>query len=101
MLMSKYNDFSLASSTTNTALLTRIGDVNQNILRTTIPALKPYMLTPIDVSKLQSPLSQAMTSLSDLTKHMANFLLASQRLTQSGQGETPYRYFKLFFGDSG
>jgi hypothetical protein len=37
-----------------------------------------------------------MTSLSDLTKHMANFLLASQRLTQSDQGETPYRYFKLF-----
>jgi hypothetical protein len=37
-----------------------------------------------------------MTSLSDLTKHMANFLLASQRLTRSGQGETPCKYFKLF-----
>jgi hypothetical protein len=73
---------------------------------------KPYMLTPTqivtamlaqygvatgdDVNKLQNPLSQAMTSLSDLIKHMANFLLASQRLTRSGQGETPYRYFKLF-----
>ncbi len=49
-----------------------------------------------DVTKLQDPLSQAMTSLTDLTKHMANFLLASQRLTRSGQGETPYKYFKLF-----
>ena len=112
MLMAKYNDFSLASSALNTALLVSIGDVNQNILRTTFPALKPYMLTPIqivttmltqhgvatgdDVTKLQDPLSQAMTSLSDLTKHMANFLLASQRLTRSGQGETPYKYFKLF-----
>ncbi len=112
MLMMKYHDFSLASSALNTALLASIGDVNQNILRTTFPALKPYMLTPIqivttmlvqhgvatrdDVNKLQNPLSQAMTSLSDLTKHMANFLLASQHLTRSGQGETPYRYFKLF-----
>ncbi len=112
MLMAKYNDFRLASSALNTALLASIGDVNQNILRTTFPALKPYMLTPIqivttmlaqhgvatsdDVSKLQDPLSQAMTSLSDLIKHMANFLRASQRLTRSGQGETPYKYFKLF-----
>jgi hypothetical protein len=49
-----------------------------------------------DITKLQYPLSQAMMSLSDLTKHMVNFLLASQRLTRSGQGETPYKYFKLF-----
>jgi hypothetical protein len=45
-----------------------------------------------DVSKLRDPLSQAMTSLSDLTKHMASFLLASQRLNRSGQVETAYRY---------
>jgi hypothetical protein len=43
MLMAKYNDFSLASSALNIALLVSIGDVNQNILRTTFPALKPYM----------------------------------------------------------
>ncbi len=35
-------------------------------------------------------------SLSDLTDHMDSFLLASQRLTRSGQGETDYRYFELF-----
>ncbi len=73
MLISKYNDFSLASSALNTALLASIGDVNQNIIRTTFSALKPYMLTPIqivtimlaqhgvatgdDFSKLQSPVS--------------------------------------------
>ena len=49
-----------------------------------------------DVSKLLSPLSQPLTSLSDLTKHMSSFLLASQRLTRSGQGETAYKYFKMF-----
>ena len=49
MLMSKYNDFSFASSTLNTALLLSIGEVNHNILRTTFPALKPYMLTPLQI----------------------------------------------------
>jgi hypothetical protein len=49
-----------------------------------------------DVTKLQDPLSQAMTSLLDLTKHMVTFVLASQHLTRSGQSETPYKYFKLF-----
>jgi hypothetical protein len=34
MLMSKYNGFSFASSTLNNALLLSIGEVNQNILRT-------------------------------------------------------------------
>jgi hypothetical protein len=48
------------------------------------------------VSKLQDPLSRSLTSLSDLTDHMDSFLLASQRLTRSGQGETDYRYFELF-----
>jgi hypothetical protein len=78
MLMSKYNDFSFASSMLNTALLLSIAEVNQNILRTAFPALKPYMLTPRqivdtmlarhgvatgdDVSKLRDPLSQTMTS---------------------------------------
>ncbi len=32
----------------------------------------------------------------DLTDHMDSFLLASQRLTRSGQGETDYQYFELF-----
>ena len=80
MLMAKYNDFSLASSALNTALLVSIGDVNQNILRTTFPALKPYMLTPIqivttmlaqhgvatgdDITKLQAPIFSLQASVS-------------------------------------
>ena len=80
MLMAKYNDFSLASSALNTALLVSIVDVNQNILRTTFPALKPYMLTPIqivttmlaqhgvatgdDITKLQAPIFSLQASVS-------------------------------------
>jgi hypothetical protein len=52
--------------------------------------------TSDDVNKLREPLSLDLTSLSDLESHMGNFLLASQRLTWSGQGETPYRYFELY-----
>jgi phenylpropionate dioxygenase-like ring-hydroxylating dioxygenase large terminal subunit len=91
---------------THPQLLASIGDANTDVLRTTFPNYAPYMLTPImimetmanqhgvttgdDVSKLLSPLSQPLTSLSDLTKHMSSFLLASQRLTRSGQGKTAY-----------
>jgi hypothetical protein len=51
-----------------------------------------------DVSKLLNPLPmpKPLTSLSDLTKHMFTFLLASQRLTRSGQGDTAYNYIKWF-----
>ena len=112
METARYADFSMASSTLNTALLASVGEKNRNHLKTTFPALKLYMLSPReivdtmrakhgvatsdDVSKLRDPLSRALTSLSDLTDHMDSFLLASQRLTRSGQGETDYRYFELF-----
>ena len=112
MAVTRHNDFHSASSALTTALLVSIGETNEDTLRTTFPDLAPYMLTPRqivdtmlakhgvatgdDVSKLLTPLSQPLTSLSDLTKHMSTFLLASQRLTRSGQGQTPYNYFKLF-----
>ncbi len=57
---------------------------------------KHGVATSDDVSKLRDPLSRALTSFSDLTGHMDSFLLVSQRLTRSGQGETDYRYFELF-----
>jgi len=112
MGVTRHNDFSFASSALTTALLTSIGEANEDTLRTTFPDLAPYMLTPRqivdtmlathgvatgdDVSKLLTPLSKPLMSLSDLTKHMSTFLLASQRLTRSGQGETAYNYFKMF-----
>jgi hypothetical protein len=112
MEAARHADYSTASSTLNTALLARIGEKNTNHLKTTFADLKTYMLSPRDivdimrakrgvatrddVSKLGDPLSRALTSLSDLTGHIDSFLLASQRLTRSGQGETDYKYFELF-----
>jgi hypothetical protein len=57
---------------------------------------KHGVATSDDISKLREPVHRAPTSLSDLTGHMDRFLLASQRLTRSGQGEKDYRYFELF-----
>ncbi len=92
MAVTRHNDYSFASSTLTTALLASIGEANEDTLRTTFPDLAPYTLTPRqivdtmlakhgvptgdDVSKLLIPLSQQLTSLSDLTKHMSTFLLA-------------------------
>jgi hypothetical protein len=98
----RHTDYSKASSTLKTALLASIGEANTYHLKTTFPALKTYMLSPRDivdimrakhgittsddVSKLRAPLSRALMSVYDLTGHMDSFLLASQRLTRSGQG---------------
>ncbi len=57
---------------------------------------KHGVATSDDISKLREPLHRALTSLSDLTGHMDRFMLASQRVTRSGQGEKDYRYFELF-----
>ena len=110
--MDKHYAYTMASSTLNVALLASIGDANVVLLKTTYPAIKTYALTPRqitdtmiakhgiptsdDVNKLREPLSRALTPLSDLESHMRNYRLASQRLTRSGQGETPYHYFELF-----
>jgi hypothetical protein len=80
----------------------------RNLLKTAFPMLKTYMLslrqvidtmtlkhgvaTSDDVSALKEPLA----SLSNLPNNMNLFLLASQRLTRSGQGETDFDFFKLF-----
>jgi hypothetical protein len=111
MEATRHADYSMASSTLNTAVLASVGEENRKHLKTTVPALKLYMLSPSeivpmrtkhgvatsdDISKPRDPLSRALTSLLDLTGHMDSFLLASQRLTRSGQGETDYKYFELF-----
>jgi hypothetical protein len=108
----RFTDFSLTSSALSNALLASIGDTNETYLKTVFPDKKTYMLTSReivdtmtakhgvatsdDINKLHEPLHRALTSLSDLTGHMDRFLLASQRLTRSGQGEKDYRYFELF-----
>jgi hypothetical protein len=99
----KHRDYSQASSALTIALLASLGEANRTHLRTAFPALKAYMLIPCqvvdamclkhsvassdDVTALKEPLTRALTSLSNLTSHMDFFLLASQRLTRSGQGK--------------
>ncbi len=103
--VARHTDYTLAAKALAKALLDRFGDKNQVLLKTLHPTLKIYSLTPRqivdfmvakhgiptseDIHKLREPLSLALMSLSDLESHMGNFLLASQRLTRSGQGETP------------
>jgi hypothetical protein len=109
MAATRHNDFSFASSSLTTVLLASLGEANKDRLRTTFQALAPYMLDSCQIvdtmlakhgvatgNEVSKPLSQPLTSLSDLTKHMSTLLLVSQRLTRSGQGETAYNYFKLF-----
>ncbi len=76
MEATRHADYSMASSTLNTALLlASVGEKNRNHLKTTFPALKLYMLSPReivdtmrakhgvatsdDVSRLRDPLSRA------------------------------------------
>jgi hypothetical protein len=112
--VTRHTDYTLASKALAKALLDSIGDKNQVLLKTLHPTLKIYSLTPRkivdtmvakhgistseDIHKLREPLSLALMSLSDLESHMdmGNFLLASQRLTRSGQGENSYHYFELY-----
>ena len=110
--LTRFNEYTLASKALAKVLLDSIGPKNQVLLKTLHPTLKIYAFTPRqivdamfdkhgipqseDIIKLRSPLDLALTSLSDLENHMANFLLASQRLTRSGQGKTPYEYFETY-----
>ncbi len=101
----RFNEYTLASKALTKVLLDSIGPKNQVLLKTLHPTLKIYALTPRqivdamfdkhgipqsnDIIKLRSPLDLALTSLFDLENHMTNFLLASQRLTRSGQENPP------------
>ncbi len=49
-----------------------------------------------DLQKLRDPLLKLLAALAELETHMNLFMLASIKLTASGQGENPYRYFEMF-----
>jgi hypothetical protein len=49
MEATRHADYSMASSTLNTALLAGVGEKNRNHLKTTFPALKLYMLSPREI----------------------------------------------------
>ncbi len=110
--LQRNTDYAMAKSALLTVLLASIGDTNTDLLATAFAGIRLYALTSrkvVDlmtrkhgiatsdnITKLREPPSLALTSLSDLESYMAKNLLVSQRLTRSGQGETPYHYFELY-----
>ena len=49
-----------------------------------------------NLQKLRDPLLKLLPALAELETHMNLFMLASVKLTASGHGENPYRYFEMF-----
>jgi hypothetical protein len=55
--------------------------------------LKHGTLTGPDLQKLRAPLHEPLLTIADLEKHMIAFMLASMKLSATGHGEDPYRYW--------
>ena len=104
--------YCVATTRLATALVDSVGETNKTFLKTVFPGIALYALLPRqvidamitkhgvltgdDIAKLRAPLSSPLMSLSGLVSHQEKYLLASQRLTRSGQGETPFKYFEMF-----
>jgi hypothetical protein len=88
----------VSSTVTGTICLLTLLSILDLILLNADTYYSINIVTSDDISKLRDPLSRAptLTSFADLAGHMDSFLLASQHLTRSGQGETNYRHFELF-----
>ncbi len=57
---------------------------------------KHAALTEPDLKKLRAPLFEPLPAVAELEAHMGKFVLASLKLSATGHGEDPYRYFDLF-----
>jgi hypothetical protein len=104
--------YSVATTRLSTALVNSVGESNKTYLKTVFVGIALYALLPRqvidamitkhgvftgdDIAKLRAPLSSPLMSLSGLVSHQEKYLLDSQRLTRSGQGETPFKYFEMF-----
>jgi hypothetical protein len=107
MLYKQATDMHMAYSVTTTrlatALVDSVGEFNRTYLKTAFAGIALYALLPRqvidamitkngiftgnDIAKLRAPLSSPLMSLSGLVGHQEKYLLASQRLTRSGQGK--------------
>ncbi len=110
--LTRNHAFVAATSVLAQALLTSIGPDNKIFLEVQFDPDPLYSLTPSqivdammtehgttsaeDLKKLRVPLYEPLKALADLERHMNAFLLASKKLTKSGQGKTPYEYFEAF-----
>ena len=110
--LARNHAYAAASSNMAQALLASIGPDNKVSLEATFDPDPLYSLTPRqivdamfaehgmtnpqDLAVLRAPLHEPLPALANLERHMNNFLLASKKLTTSGQGKTPYEYFEIF-----
>ncbi len=103
--------YSVATTRLSTTLVDSVVESNKTCLKTVFAGIAMYALLPRqvidamitkhgvftgDISRLRAPLSSPLLSLSGLVSHQEKHLLASQRLTRSGQEEKPYKYFEMF-----
>ena len=104
--------YSVATTRLATALVDSVGETNRTYLKTVFVGIALYALLPRqvidamitkhgvftgdDIAKLRAPLSSPLMWLFGLVGHQEKYLLASQRLTRIGQGETPFKYFEMF-----
>jgi hypothetical protein len=110
--MDKHHAYTMANSTLNVALLASIGPDNKVLLLAVYNVIPMYALAPfqiveamfqehgvlagVDLGRLRAPLQEPLPALADLERHMNKFMLASKKLTLTGQGKQPYEYFEAF-----
>ncbi len=108
----RHMTYSVATTRLATALVDSVGESNRTYLKTVFVGIALYALLPRqvidamitkhgvftgdDIAKLRAPLSSPLMWLFGLVGHQEKYLLASQRLTRIGQGETPFKYFEMF-----
>jgi hypothetical protein len=104
--------YTLAQNALSLALLDSVGPANKASLKVEFHPLPLHFLTPRqivasmylkhaaltgpDLKALRAPLLEPLLTITDLEKHMTSFMLASMKLSATGHGEDPYRYFEWF-----
>ena len=104
--------YTLAQNALSLALMDSVGPVNKTLLKVAFNPTPLHFLTPRqiidcmflkhaalagpDLKKLRAPLFEPLQAVAELEAHMGKFVLASLKLSATGHGEDPYRYFELF-----
>ena len=110
--MRKYQSFSRAKALISTAILGSIGLDNTTHLKNIhapvpVYALDPQVmlttmcarhgvLTKADLELLREPMNAPLTEIAKIEKHMSDFRLAAQALSDAGQGLTSFQLFESF-----
>ncbi len=103
--------YTLAQNALSLALPDSVGPVNKTLLKVEYTPTPLHFLTPRqivdcmfkqhavltgpDLKKLRAPRFEPLQAVADLEPHMGKFVLASLKLSATGHGEDPYRYFEF------